>query len=960
MNKLKQALGLEEAESPFPWQEELLAKFRTGIGNRMSLDIPTGLGKTSVMAAWLVARSHDAPVPRRLIYVVDRRAVVDQATSEAEKLRKWLDENPEVKSQLGFGKKEHLPISTLRGQFADNRRWLSDPTRPAIIVGTVDMVGSRLLFEGYGVSRKMRPYHAGFLGADTLFVLDEAHLVPPFEKLLQRVTDLQTELRGAAEYEELIPRPALLSLSATGRHGDGDVLTITDKDLQHKIAARRLRAAKRLRLIEPENDETDLVTRLANEAWSLSENGTAAHRIIVFCNSRSTAMKVDQEVEKLAGDKNKDVSKQKVARQLFVGARRVRERQQVATWLETHAFLAGTEAATDKPAFVFATSAGEVGVDLDADHMVGDLVAFERMVQRFGRVNRRGDGDAEIRVLLERDQPDKKEAADLVKALAKPERQRRAKDHELVRQFDMAPKYRAALEALPQFNDGPAKDASPEALRQLNISADENDQLAQMLAIATTPAPLRPELTRPILDSWSMTSLEQHAARPFVAPWLRGWVEDEPQTTVVWRQYLPTESEQGSDKQIKKQIEEFFEAAPIHLTEKLETGSSDVLSWVQKQATAIVKLREKRKKNTTREDLENLPKESDVVAIVTDRRGDVVRWLTLKEVLFSGGKEAKKAKDEFARQLWNSTLIVDARIGGLSDGLLKASETKVADAADGLAPGEWIPSADPDETDADPIPPFRILDQSADQLKEETSETPSDPRWKTCFRLPIQADEEDEPSRFLTVQKFRQTVTSEESRSTTGERSLEDHLNDTEKEAERLANRLKLPPEFQLVLKIAARNHDHGKNCERWQKAFSAHEEGRPYAKTSGPFRPGLLEGYRHEFASLPLVEKDPDFASLSDDLRDLTLHLVAAHHGFARPVIRTDGCEDAPSVLQNRARDVALRFARLQKQWGPWRLAWLESILRAADQRASAKTDGADAQSATVKKDAAEEVSHG
>jgi len=77
MSILKHALGLKEAESPFPWQEELLARFRAGIGNRMSLDILTGLGKTSVMAAWLVARSQDAPVPRRLVYVVDRWSVVD-------------------------------------------------------------------------------------------------------------------------------------------------------------------------------------------------------------------------------------------------------------------------------------------------------------------------------------------------------------------------------------------------------------------------------------------------------------------------------------------------------------------------------------------------------------------------------------------------------------------------------------------------------------------------------------------------------------------------------------------------------------------------------------------------------------------------------------------------------------------------------------------------------------------
>ncbi|WP_201281692.1 hypothetical protein [Methylosinus sp. Ce-a6] len=99
------------------------------------------------------------------------------ASDEAAALREGL--------QLRSGR---LPISTLRGQFADNRAWLDDPSSPAIVVGTVDMIGSRLLFEGYGVSRKMRPYHAGFLGVDTLVLLDEAHLVPPFAHPPSRAT----------------------------------------------------------------------------------------------------------------------------------------------------------------------------------------------------------------------------------------------------------------------------------------------------------------------------------------------------------------------------------------------------------------------------------------------------------------------------------------------------------------------------------------------------------------------------------------------------------------------------------------------------------------------------------------------------------------------------------------------------------------------------------------------------
>ena len=81
--------------------------------------------------------------------------------------------------------------------------------------------------------------------------------------------------------------------------------------------------------------------------------------------------------------------------------------------------------------------------------------------------------------------------------------------------------------------------------------------------------------------------------------------------------------------------------------------------------------------------------------------------------------------------------------------------------------------------------------------------------------------------------------------------------------------------------------------------------------------------------------------ALLSHEMKDLVRHLIAAHHGRARPVIETAGCEDAPpSLLEARARDVALRFARLQKRFGPWGLAWLEAILRAADQQASRDLD--------------------
>ena len=323
---LREALGLPNGEKPFPWQMELLRRFTNGAIER-SLDIPTGLGKTAVMAIWLVARAHGAALPRRLVYVVDRRAVVDQATDVARGLRDWVDRDPEVRRALGLGARS-LPISTLRGQHVDNKEWLEDPASPAIIVGTIDMIGSRFLFEGYGTTRKMRPYHAGLLGVDTLVVLDEAHLVPPFEKLLDTV------FSGASVYgprdntaRDLIPPFKLLSLSATGRPDAGQSFGLQDTDLNHCVVRRRLDAPKHLTVLPPLDDQTKLKDALAEQAWKLASNGMRPVRCTVFCDKREVAVAAKEIIEKLAkGHKKAGSPPVEIDTELFVGGRRVFER----------------------------------------------------------------------------------------------------------------------------------------------------------------------------------------------------------------------------------------------------------------------------------------------------------------------------------------------------------------------------------------------------------------------------------------------------------------------------------------------------------------------------------------------------------------------------------------------------------------------------------------------------------
>lgn len=78
--------------------------------------------------------------------------------------------------------------------------------------------------------------------------------------------------------------------------------------------------------------------------------------------------------------------------------------------------------------------------------------------------------------------------------------------------------------------------------------------------------------------------------------------------------------------------------------------------------------------------------------------------------------------------------------------------------------------------------------------------------------------------------------------------------------------------------------------------------------------------------------------------MQELCLHLIAAHHGRGRPHFPTDEAFDRErphkDVLEV-ASSTPGRFARLQRKYGRWGLAYLESLVRAADVLASQKAEG-------------------
>ena len=879
---------------PFPWQRRLFGEWLSCGKLPSAVDIPTGLGKTAVMALWLLARAGGAPLPRRLVYVVDRRAVVDQATAFAETLRENLEcaELESIRQGLRLDGRS-LPISTLRGRYRDNREWQEDPAGPAIVVGTVDMVGSRLLFSGYGVSRRMRPYEAGLMGCDTLVVLDEAHLARPFHRLLQTIEKKRSEFSGPAASPGLPPLFRMLPLSAT-LCGEEEPFRLNDEDRENGIVRKRLNAVKALSIEDLESggkQDDALAEAFAERAWRLVQEETAvgdrSPHIVIYCDRRTVAEKVETSLKKR-------IRKQEPEARaiLFVGGRRVHEREEAARDLETYGLIADSDAAPSAPVFLVATSAGEVGVDLDADHMVCDLVAWERMVQRLGRVNRRGAGEARV-LVIDQDPPEEKTSGK--GGIAR---------HKAARKL---------LEALPRAETG-GYDASPAALSRLREEADAGE-----IETASTPMPLYPALSRPLVDAWALTSLAEHTGRPEVAPWLRGWVDDEPQMIVAWRHCLPLRFESdGSHAPVevpKSDIGAFFENAPLQTEELLETETWRVVDWLRKRARKLLRAPHKRAEavpstdGATGFDLLQPIRRDVPIAFLLDYGGKWEAELDLNDVHDLPVKELNW-------RLAGRRMVVDARLGGVENGLL-------ADGRD-----EPVPTIEDNWGKA----------RGENPLRGSESTEPEVP-WHKTFEMPYLVSPEGEPQIRLIVEKRYDAEDNEETRSMAPKaQPLDEHQAWVADEAMRIAEEIGLSEGDRAMLAAVARHHDDGKEASRWQRAFNAARNGGPYAKTTGPFNRHVLNGYRHEFGSmLDAQRRGLDGTERSGPRFELALHLIAAHHGNARPVIGVEGCDSLPPTAAAReAHEIATRFARLQRRWGPWGLAWWEALLRAADQRAS------------------------
>jgi CRISPR-associated endonuclease/helicase Cas3 len=866
---------------PYPWQERLYSDWLLQGKTPPGLGLPTGTGKTHLMALWLLALARGARLPRRLIWVVDRRAVVDQATREAEKLRRALGSanlhdvttgllNLSISDQ---DPRMPLAISTLRGEYEDNREWSKDPSRPAIVVGTVDMVGSRLLFSGYGDGPWRRPFHAALLAVDALIVLDEAQLSTPFEALLREVERTQKESTTP------LPGVRFLPISATLRSGTTFGLLPEEREGGGPLP-KILEAPKTLVWHGSLESPVSPDTFIHQVAGSASQHEGEGSRVVIYLDRLRDVVKVVRALERTAP--------RRVA--TLTGTMRGHERDRLITDPVFRRFLDRVDTGRDC-VYLVCTSAGEVGIDLYSDHMVSDLVSVERMIQRFGRVNRAGDGAAFIDIV--------------VREQLEPTRHSGSRGLDHARQTLLGAREEAVLKTEAYLRSLPG--VSPSELERTPPPPD-----------AYSPPPPYPPLRPWLIDAWSLTS-EPHPDLP-VDAWLRGTDAEPPDVYFAWR-------------------------------EEVETLANPVLLEVEDVRTILQEYR-LLPREILRSG--RVAAETTLLALAKTERIASTGILVLSpsgEVEYRGPLSGILTDDcrAIGVRLAFRTFLLPTNMGGLDprgmlDPKVKDMATDVSACGRGRAADESEPGpenvaggADVPERKRDrgelaeteegwefhPIGGGNTLRGSTrDEVLLQARKVMGLPRLR-CFPLNSPTDH---GTRHELVYFRAEPEPGNEDASE--EMLLEDHLERARERAEALTHKLGLTVDLATRVVDAARLHDLGKSRRVWQEYARNGHPSRLLAKSPRYRGPETLGGYRHELGSLVDMVPGAD---------PLVRHLIATHHGHGRPYF-SDRALDREHLLESRrCRDLQIQeFVALQREFGWWGLAYLEALVKAADGMAS------------------------
>ena len=364
---------------PHDWQAELAAPIECG--SRL-VRIPTGFGKTfGVLAAWLWrrVRHRDVRWPRRLVWCLPMRVLVEQTESEIRaaltRLGILWDKRRVHEGRVGV----HLLMGG-----AGAGEWHLHPEADAVLVGTQDMLLSRAMNRGYACGRARWPMEFGLLNHDALWVMDEVQLMD-----VGLATSGQLQVFRDTDYKaERMMRPcSTWWMSATLQGSWLEQSPDTTALMQRlKRATHRIASADRVGHLW--DDVEKPVQVAAFEAPKDLATHIATRHARLRYGARGPTLVILNTVERAVGawkalKKDKTLSGTDI--RLIHSRFRSHER---GAWRNEFLNRAACEPGTNR--IIVSTQVVEAGVDLSASLLVTELAPWSSLVQRFGRCARWG------------------------------------------------------------------------------------------------------------------------------------------------------------------------------------------------------------------------------------------------------------------------------------------------------------------------------------------------------------------------------------------------------------------------------------------------------------------------------------------------------------------------------------------------------------------------------------------
>lgn len=997
---------------PFKWQQRLAAEVIEE-GFHDVIRVPTGCGKTSVLdvAVFDLALQADREpkqqtAARRICFVVDRRLVVDEVTEHALKIlnavlaaARGKRNEPVLRAVAGrlaclaAERDEPLRVIRLRGGVYRDDGWSADPLTPSILVSTVDQIGSRLLFRGYGVSRRSRPLQAGLLAFDTCIILDEAHLSSVFAETLGRARQFQ-------ERAECTPLPSsrrvrVVRMSATAAEY-GRSFELSEEERQDERLTCRLEAHKPAELIEV---PVEAITKQMREKQSRKAREQERK------NRERMVDEIVKHTKRLAGigqgDENEHrprvvgvvVNRVATARQVFEKLRKTVESEpQCNTILLTGRIRpydrdrlleqwllrmkAGRETEPDRPLFVVATQTVEVGANLDFDALVTEAAPLDALRQRFGRLDRLGkrherNVPSSACILIRSDQTSKS-------------------DDDPVYGSTIAETWKWLTSKETAISTGKGQTKRSEVnfgIEKLDPKLPKNaDKLHPMLA----PQSEAPILLPAHLDAWVQTD-PMPVPDPDVAPFLHGQSDAPADVQVVWRADLNREDEHPWAKIVS--------LMPPRTREALSVPVYEARAWLNEQAEANIA------------DIEGVG--VDAISDKPEQPRRVLRW--------RGPNDAKPIGPDDVRP--GDTIIVPASYGGADEFGWNPSSRKIVEDIAEPSLVEVIASYPADafrrpklhfrlhpallpQPNQATYARFRALLETSVRAVRADGQDPR-PSIRTLLDrlrayLPALSHRTAVVEAFLKVNggvswelypdevgivlsgtlsvdvqrergagdmEYEEPEDDEASFVTGGHKRkvlLSEHSLSVKQRTEEFAQACGLSDEMAELLGKAGWWHDQGKRDRRFQAwlhgselmALAELSADRPLAKSGRDPKQwqsseafGYPRGSRHEFVSVRVFE---EAGVESGEQGELIKFLIGTHHGHGRPfppvlsdptpvevVLEHDGkriTTTSDHRLYRLNSGWADLFWRMVRRYGWWGIAYLEALLITADRSVSAR----------------------